>query len=358
MSAKITRTLILAAAGLCVLALSCSDDNPQSSDQPRIVGDPAQPAQLLSVQLPEDCGDGLPFISSLSGKINNVDLNAVKIVMYSSAGAYYGTIRVFNNDGTFSMDLPCDRRVRLLLTLKDWTPTDVLDSGPPALDNTILAAYWDIDRVLGKVDGAVLDAYNNAALEGVAITWQDSGVTYYDTTGSGGYFSGAEGLSSGIHVFEFELAGYAGLITEITVPTIDDVRDGPNDYPGDVIDIQALDISLPPLSAELTGTVYAIDPGTTDTLPADDIQVVLTPSEGLQPASYDTTTNASGDYDFEEAPAAVTVTVSLPSFDRYGQSYGPVDTSLTLWPGMTYLDFILDSGGGAAIRIEQPETAR
>jgi len=360
MPAKFARALFLAVTiGVCALVLShCSDDNPQGGVQPRIVGNTNLPAELLQIQLPEDCGPGVPAISALSGRLNNVDLNAVKIMMYTTSGLHYGAIRVFNNNGAFSMDLPCGRRVRLLLTKSDWTSVDTLNSGPPPLDDNILAAYWDIDRVLGTVNGVVVDAFNNAALEGVAVSWQVGGVTYHDTSVATGYFSGSTRLASGLYSFEFELAGYAGIAQEVTVPSVDDLRSGPDDYPGDIVHLQALTVALPPLTADLTGTVDVVDPTTTDTLPASGVPVLLIPEEGVLSNSYDTTTDGAGGYGFEEVPAAVTVTVSVPSFDLGGNTYGPADTSLSLWPGMTMLDFVMNSDGGAAFRVRLPEAAR
>ena len=335
-----------------VVISGCSDDDTIQSSQPRIVGDPSQPATLYDVVQAEDCEDIPDSVSTLTGHLNNVDLNEVKVVMYSSAGSYYGTIRVFENDGSFSMELPCDRRVRLLLAKSDWTAVTSYSSGPPTASDTILAIFWDIERVVGSVTGDVSDARDKSYLDGVIVSWLVDGTTEKDTTNDVGFFSVESTLDPGTYTFTFSKTGYAVLTADGVIPSLEELRGDLDTYPGDILYPLNLKILLPPMTASLSGTVTRFDPISTDTVVADNVEVQLLLNDNITPNVLKDTTDANGQYSFDAVPAGDSLSLVIPSFVVSSFTYGPVDTTLTLYPGPTVIDALISaSGGGSSFRL-------
>ena len=340
----------------CAALIGCSDEATiQSSNQPRIVGDLSQSATLLEVVLPADCSDASGLNSPLTGQVNNVNLDEVKVVMYSLNGTQYGTIRVFENDGSFSMDLPCDRRVRLLLAKSDWTAVTLYSLGPPAVSDSILAVFWEIDRVIGGVSGLVREGFDNSLVQGVEVSWVINGSTGYDTTGADGFFVVGTTVPSGSHTFLFSKEGYAELTQDGVIPSLEDLVGDNNPYPGDVDHVINLEVRLPPLSAELSGQVRLIDPVSTDTVAAANVEVQLLLNDNIVSNIMKDTTDVDGFYRFENVPAADTLSLVVPSFVLSSYTYGPIDSTLELFPGSTVINAILSASGGGSYRlISQP----
>ncbi|MDH3892794.1 MAG: Ig-like domain-containing protein [candidate division Zixibacteria bacterium] len=348
--------LTLLVTSCCLMLANCGDDKVQDSGGPRIVGNLSQAATMLDIVLPADCGNVSDADSPLTGRVNNVDLNAVKIVMYSTSGVFYGHIRVFADDGTFSFVLPCGRRVRLVLADSDWTPPDSLDDGPPDVANSVLATYWDIDRVAGGVSGLVRDAFDNSLVPGVEVSWVISGFAGSSITGANGFFVVGTVVPSGTHGFSFSKTDYAELVHDGVIPPLDDlVREG-DSYPGDYPYVENLEVRLPPLSASLSGHVRLIDPVSTDTVAAANVEIQLLLSDRLVTNVMKDTTDANGLYSFEQVPAADTLSMVVPSFVLSAYTYGPVDSTLELFPGSTVIDALLSAGGGGSYRlISEPD---
>lgn len=340
----------------CLILANCSDDKVQNSDGTRIVGDLSQDATLLEVVQPADCSDVPGPNSNLTGQLNNVDLNLVKVVMYSMSGVLYGNIRIFADDGSFSMELPCDRRVRLVLADSEWSPVDTYDEGPPDIVDSVLAVFWDIDRVVGGVSGLVRDAFDNSLVSGVAVSWVINGSTGYDTTGADGFFVVGTTVPSGAHEFLFRKAGYAELTQDGVIPPLDSLKGPNNPYPGDIAFVENLEIVLPPLTASLSGHIRLIDPVLTDTIAAANIEVQLLLNDNIISNVMKDTTDANGLYSFEQVPASDTLSMVVPSFVREAYTYGPVDSTLELFPGPTVIDALLSAGGGGSFRlISEPD---
>ncbi len=341
-----------------LMFVACSDDNPQTSEGRHVVGDTSQLAQLLDVELPADCEADPNAISALTGRLNNVVVEDVQIVLYSTSGHYYGTLRVIGDDGSFSMDLPCGRRVRLLLTKSDWTSDDTLNSGPPALDDNILAAFWDIDRVVGTINGDVRDGFDNTWLEDVLVSWVIDGTAGSDTTDEYGYFHVPDRLLTGYYPFTYTKEGYAVISQEVYIPSFEELRGDLDIYPGDMSYIEALTVPLPPLTSSLEGAVRVIEPGTNDTVEVAEIIVDLHLNDEIVPDQLSDTTDAVGFYYFANVPVTDTLTVATRSFDHGLQTYEAADTVLYLMPGTTRVDFLFDASGGAVIRVETDELQR
>ncbi|MCK4371547.1 MAG: carboxypeptidase regulatory-like domain-containing protein [candidate division Zixibacteria bacterium] len=338
---------------------ACSDDdNPQISEGRHVVGDTSQAAQLLDIELPADCETDEYEISALSGKLNNVVVEDVKIVLYSTSGHYYGTLRVIDDDGRFSMDLPCGRRVRLLLAKSDWTSDDTLNNGPPALNDSILATYWDIDRIVGTINGSVVDGYNNSLLSDAVVTWVIDGTAGSDTTDANGYFLVPDRLLTGNYLLTYTKDGYAVISQNVYIPSFEEVRGDLDIYPGDMAYVEALTIPLPPLTSSLEGTVCVIEPGTNDTVEVAEVIVDLRLNDEIVPYFFSDTTDAVGLYGFADVPTTDTLTLATRSFDHGPQTYEAADTVLYLMPGTTRVDFLFDVSGGAVIRVETDELQR
>lgn len=342
----------------CLILANCSDDKAQNSTGPRIVGDLNQSATLLEVVLPSECEDVAGSDSPLTGRVNNVDLNEVKVVMYSKIGILHGNIRVFADDGSFSMNLPCGRRIRLVLADSDWTPEDTLDAGPPPIENSILDTFWDIDRVVGSISGRTKDAFDNTMVSGVTVSWVIDGSSGSDATSADGFFSVGSTVLSGTYPFLFHKDDYAEITQSVVMPELDDLIGdiNPRPYPGDWVHPLNLDVTLAPLSASLSGHVRRIDPVSTETVPATNIEVQLLLNDNITNSVLKDTTDAEGLYSFEQVPAADTLSLVVPSFVLATYTYGSVDTTLELFPGVTVIDAILSATGGGSFRlISQPD---
>lgn len=342
----------------CLILANCSDDKVQGSDGTRIVGDLSQPATLREVVQPADCSDVPGLNSPLTGQLNNVDLNLVKVVMYSTIGVLYGNIRVFANDGSFSMALPCGRRVRLVLADSDWTPTDTLDAGPPNIGNSILDTFWDIDRVVGSVTGRTKDAFDNSLIPGVAVSWVIDGSSGSDATDAEGFFAVGSTMPSGTYSFLFHKDDYAELTQEVVIPELDDLigHINPRPYPGDWVYLMSLEVLLPPLTANLSGHIRLIDADSGDTVAAASVEVQLILNDNIVSNVMKDTTDAAGLYSFEQVPAADTLSLVVPSFVLAAYTYGPVDSTFELFPGATVINALLITGGGGSFRmISEPD---
>lgn len=348
--------LVALVISCCLILAGCSDDKVQGSDGTRIVGDLSKPATLLEVVLPVDCNEPADSISTITGRLNNVDLNLVKVVMYSMSGVLYGNIRVFAADGSFSMALPCSRRVRLVLADAEWSPVDTYDAGPPDIENSILDVFWDIDRVVGGVSGLVRDAFDNSLVSGVAVSWVINGSTGHDTTGSDGFFVVGTTVPSGTHEFLFSKAGYAELTQDGVIPPLDSLKGPNNPYPGDIAFVENLEVGLPPLTASLSGHIRLIDADSGDTVAAASVEVQLLLNDNIISNVMKDTTDANGLYSFEQIPASDTLSLVVPSFVLAAYTYGPVDSTFELFPGATVIDALLTASGGGSYRlISEPD---
>ncbi len=342
-----------------LMFVACSDDdNPQISEERHVVGDTSQPAQMLDIELPADCETDPNAISVLSGKLNNVVVEDVKIVLYSASGYYYGTLRVIDDDGQFSMDLPCERRCRLVLVRTTWTPADEYRTGPPDLDDDILAAFWDIDRVVGTISGVVRDGFDNTSLEDVLVTWVIDGAAGSDTTDANGYFNVPDRLLTGYYSFTYTKDGYAVISQEVYIPSFEELKGDQDIYPGDMVYMEALTILSPPLTSSLEGTVRVVEPGTNDTVEVAEVIIELHLSDEIVPDSLSDTTDDVGFYGFVSIPTADSLTLTTRSFVHGQQTYEAAGTVLYLMPGTTRVDFLFDASGGVAIRVETDELQR
>ncbi len=342
-----------------LMFVACSDDdNPQISEERHVVGDTSQPAQMLDIELPADCETDEYEISALSGKLNNVVVEDVKIVLYSTSGHYYGTLRVIDDDGQFSMDLPCGRRCRLVLARTTWTPADEYRTGPPDLDDDILAAFWDIDRVVGTINGVVRDGFYNTSLEDVPVTWVIDGTAGSDTTDANGCFHVSDRLLTGYYLLTYTKDGYAVISQEVYIPSFEELKGDQDIYPGDMVHVKDLTIQLPPLTSSLEGTVRVVEPGTNDTVEVAQVIVDLLLNDEIVPDQLSGTTDAVGFYSFVDVPTTDTLTVATRSFDHGLQTYEAVDTVLYLMPGTTRVNFLFDASGGAVIHVETDELQR
>ena len=341
-----------------LMFVRCSDDNPQTSEGRHVVGDTSQPAQLLDIELPADCETDEYATSALSGKLNNVVVEDVKIVLYSASGYYYGTLRVIDDDGQFSMDLPCGRRCRVVLARTTWTPADESRTGPPDLDDDILATYWGIDRTIGTINGVVRDGFDNASLENVLVTWVIDGTAGSDATGLNGYFLVSDRLFTGYYMLTYTKDGYAVISQNAYVPSFEELRGDLDIYPGDMAYVEALTIPLPPLTSSLDGTVRVVEPGTNDTVEVAEVIVDLHLNDDIVPDQLSDTTDAVGFYSFTDVPTADTLTVATRLFVHGMQTYEAVDTVLYLMPGTTRVDFLFVASGGAVIRVDTDESQR
>ncbi len=341
-----------------IISLSCSEEKTVAGDPgPRIIGDLNQAAQLYDVVQPEDCVTNGGVVSALTGKLNNVDLNNVKIVMYTESGGYYGTIRVFADDGTFSMDLPCDRRVRLVLAEADWNHASSYSNGPPAVADPILGVFWGIDRVVGSINGLVRDAFDNSFVEGVAVSWSINGDSGQATTDADGYYAVGSIISSGSYDFVFKKTGYPDIKQAGVIPSLDSLK-GSNNYPGDIDYVESMEVYFPPLTSSLSGYVQYIDPGTLDTLPAQNVEVQLMLGERVIDNLMKDTTDVNGYYSFDPVPTSDSLTMTVPAFVLAANTYGPVDSTLVLLPGQTVINALLSSGGGGSYRLIKEPSRR
>lgn len=342
-----------------LMFVACSDDdNPQISEERHVVGDTSQAAQLLDIEQPADCETDEHAISALSGKLNNVVVEDVKIVLYSTSGYYYGTLRVIDDDGQFSMDLPCGRRCRLVLVRTTWTPADEYRTGPPDHDDDILDTFWDIDRVIGTINGVVRDGFDNTSLEDVLVTWVVDGTAGSDMTDANGYFQVPDRLLTGYYPFTYTKDGYAVISQEVYIPSFEELRGGQDIYPGDMVYMKDLTIPLPPLTSSLEGTVRVIEPGTNDTVEVAEVIIELHLRDEIVPDQLSDTTDAVGFYGFVSIPTADSLTVATTSFVYGQQTYEVADTALYLMPNTTRVDFLFDVSGGAVIRVETDESQR
>ena len=341
----------------CCLALAGCGDKIQNPPITRIVGDLNQSATLLEIVLPADCDDVAGANSSLNGRVNNVDLDQVKVVMYTSGGVHYGTLRIFADNGTFSMVLPCDRRVRLILAHYAWDPEGSLyPTGPPAVSDTILATFWDIDRVLGGISGLVRNAFDNSLVQDVEVSWVIDDSPDQDTTGIDGFFVVGSKIPSGTYEFLFSKAGFAQMTQSGVIPPLAEIQGPNNPYPGDITYVENLEIRMPPLTASLSGHIRLIDPVLTDTIAAANIEVQLLLNDNITSNVLKDTTDAEGFYSFEQVPAADILSLVVPSFVFEAYTYGPIDSTLELLPGSTVIDALLSAGGGGSYRlISEPD---
>jgi hypothetical protein len=276
--------------------------------------------------------------------------------MYSTTGILYGNIRVFANDGSFSMELPCGRRVRLVLADSDWTPVDTYGGGPPDIVDSILAVFWDIDRVVGQISGVVEDAFDNSLVDGVVVSWSIGGTTGSDTTGVDGVFSVGSNVDPGTYSFLFTKTGYALMYQDAIIPSLEELLSENDSFPGDLPYIKNMAITMPPLSASLSGQIRLIDPIWADTVAAANIPVWVELNTFIMPNALADTTDANGLYRFDQVPAADTVSLVIHSFELSNYTYGPVDSTLELFPGSTVINALLVPGGGGSFRlISEPD---
>jgi hypothetical protein len=218
-------------------------------------------------------------------------------------------------------------RTLFLSSLLAWT---VFGCGD---DITEYEQYPNNGRVIGSVNGRVMDGLTGDLIQGAVVTYADEGGVHSTTTNALGYYS-INNLDTGEYVITFGAStGFATMSITVEIPSLEEI--GIVDIPTDA-DFHhsiARDVDLFPLTSALSGTVYEqIDDG--ELVPGQQVRVTADFSAyNLSPALYVATTNSAGGFVFGNLPAAPAATIRINSFSDGDYTFGAYLGTVSLMPG-------------------------
>ncbi|MDH3890879.1 MAG: carboxypeptidase-like regulatory domain-containing protein [candidate division Zixibacteria bacterium] len=237
---------------------------------------------------------------------------------------------------------------------------------PDPVTNDTTVIVEEEDRVLGSIQGVVANAYNNALLVGVEVTWTKNDADFSYTTNADGYYLIDDSLSSGYYVLTFSMNGYAQFTATVYIPTIAEIKeDIDDDAVGWTEYMATANIWMLPMTATVTGKVYTALPAPPakdgePVLALDDpnlvsvaagVEVILDYGFDIHPDKYNATTDAFGTYTFVDVP--LVFNTDEPWWEDAPKDGGPNKALADAWEvDLVILPFTVGSESFEAVTLE------
>ncbi len=188
--------------------------------------------------------------------------------------------------------------------------------------------------VNGIIHGYVRDYYNSEYLSGATIEYQVNEETLSVTSDSTGYFT-ITGLVPGDYTL---MVSHPGYLSEDVYAWIEPLYNATTVKGGDKVDyVENVEANLPALNASISGTVKKYIGPDNILRPASDHMVTVQTNSNYFPRLMSTTTNAQGEFSFENVPAAYVQIYIYPISDVDNYYQGNAYASVYLQPEAHYV---------------------
>ena len=188
-------------------------------------------------------------------------------------------------------------------------------------------------RVVGSVNGRVLDGITRAIVSGAVVSYADNSGIHTTTTNANGYYL-INGLETGDYIITVAAGDdFSTVSMNVTIPSLADI--GIIDIPTETDFHQSVarDFEVFQLNSAVAGMVYKrINNG--EFIPGQQVQVVVDYSNSnLSPAIYTATSDATGHFSLANLPSAPTAILRVWPFQDGTYAFAGYQANIALSPG-------------------------